>query len=158
MILILRDRYIYQCHQLYIFCAFSRLLANHVRSMFMNLRHFCFEGVKFVMSSFGFVSHVLSLGNCEIRITCPCNVFPLKLYFYIVKLGYAGAYIFLIFDPTHKLLVLDETATPVDQFFSNEFSFLHLKFVCIFHGLVFVKVVNEDGICHEAITTNYYQL
>ena len=32
-----------------------------------------------------------------IRKTCPCKVYPLKLHFYIVKLGYAGVYLFFLF-------------------------------------------------------------
>ena len=32
-----------------------------------------------------------------IRKTCPCNVYPLKPHFYIVKLGYAGVYHFFLF-------------------------------------------------------------
>ena len=29
--------------------------------------------------------------------TCPCNEYPLKPHFYIVKLGYAGVYLFFLF-------------------------------------------------------------
>ena len=29
--------------------------------------------------------------------TCPCNVYPLEPHFYIVKLGYAGVYLFFLF-------------------------------------------------------------
>ena len=29
--------------------------------------------------------------------TCPCKVYPLKPHFYIVKLGYAGVYLFFLF-------------------------------------------------------------
>ena len=32
-----------------------------------------------------------------IRKTCPCNEYPLKPHFYIVKLGYAGEYLFFLF-------------------------------------------------------------
>ena len=32
-----------------------------------------------------------------IRKTCPCNIYPLKPHFYIVKLGYAGVYLFFLF-------------------------------------------------------------
>ena len=35
------------------------------------------------------------MGN--IRKTCPCNVYPLKPNFYIVKLGFAGVYLFFLF-------------------------------------------------------------
>ena len=37
--------------------------------------------------------------------TCPCNVHPLTPHFYIVKLGFTGVYIFLIFAPKHRLWV-----------------------------------------------------
>ena len=33
----------------------------------------------------------------SIRKTCPCKVYPLKPHFYIVKLGYAGVYLFFLF-------------------------------------------------------------
>ena len=29
--------------------------------------------------------------------TCPCKVYPLKPHFYIVKLGFAGVYLFFLF-------------------------------------------------------------
>ena len=29
--------------------------------------------------------------------TCPCNVYPIIPHFYIVKLGYAGVYLFFLF-------------------------------------------------------------
>ena len=32
-----------------------------------------------------------------IRKTCPCNVYPLKPHFYIVKLGFVGVYLFFLF-------------------------------------------------------------
>ena len=32
-----------------------------------------------------------------IRKTFPCNEYPLKSHFYIVKLGYAGVYLFFLF-------------------------------------------------------------
>ena len=39
--------------------------------------------------------YTLSLAN--IRKTRPCNEYPLKPHFYIVKLGYAGVYLFFLF-------------------------------------------------------------
>ena len=33
----------------------------------------------------------------DIRKTCPCNVYPLEPYFYIVKLGFAGVNLFFLF-------------------------------------------------------------
>ena len=32
-----------------------------------------------------------------IRITCPCDLYPLIPHFYIVKLGFTGVYIFYLF-------------------------------------------------------------
>ena len=49
-----------------------------------------------------------------IRITVPCNAYTLKTYFYKVKLGYAGVYLFfLIFAPKHRLWVLVKTGSTV---------------------------------------------
>ena len=36
-------------------------------------------------------------GAVSIRITCPCNVYPLKPHFYIAKLGFVGVYLFFLF-------------------------------------------------------------
>ena len=33
----------------------------------------------------------------NIRKTCPCSEYPLKPHFYIVKLGFAGVYLFFLF-------------------------------------------------------------
>ena len=43
----------------------------------------------------------------SIRITCPCNIYPLIPHYYIAKLGYAGIHvpIFLNFAPKHELWV-----------------------------------------------------
>ena len=45
-------------------------------------------------------------------ITCPCNEHPLPPHFYIVKLGFRGVFIFLIFALKHRLWVLVRTASP----------------------------------------------
>ena len=37
------------------------------------------------------------LTNQPIRKTCPCNEYPRKPHFYIVKLGCAGVYLFFLF-------------------------------------------------------------
>ena len=34
---------------------------------------------------------------CFIRITCPCNVYPLTPHFYIVKLGFTGVHFIFLF-------------------------------------------------------------
>ena len=39
----------------------------------------------------------LSADSVHITKTCPCNVYPLKLHFYIAKLGYVGVYLFFLF-------------------------------------------------------------
>ena len=48
---------------------------------------------------------------CFIRITYPCNVHLFTPHFYIVKLGFTGVYIFLIFALKHRLWVLVRTAS-----------------------------------------------
>ena len=35
--------------------------------------------------------------SVNIRKTCPCNIYPLKPHFYIVKLGYAEVNLFFLF-------------------------------------------------------------
>ena len=35
--------------------------------------------------------------SCYIRKTCPCNMYPLIPHFYIVKVEYAGVYLFVLF-------------------------------------------------------------
>ena len=47
-----------------------------------------------------------------IRKTCLCNVYPIVPQFYIVKLGYAGVYLFFLFLLQNRLLVLVRTASP----------------------------------------------
>ena len=37
------------------------------------------------------------IGGYDIRKTCLCNVYPLETHFHIVKLGYAGVYLFFLF-------------------------------------------------------------
>ena len=59
----------------------------------------------------GLPSYTRDTFSCITK-TCPCNVYPLKPHFYIVKLGYAGVHLFfLIFAPTHRLWVLVRTAS-----------------------------------------------
>ena len=40
---------------------------------------------------------VSNLDITDIRITCPCNVYPLTPHFYRVKLGFTGVYMFFLF-------------------------------------------------------------
>ena len=57
-----------------------------------------------------------------IRKTCPCNKYPLKPHFYIVKLGYAGVYLFFLF-----LLQNIDCGYSLVNFSSENFQFLKLK-------------------------------
>ena len=62
-----------------------------------------------IMPSFDTVLHNSSV---NIKITCPCNIYPIKPHFYILKLGLIGVYLFfLIFYPKHKLWVLIRIAS-----------------------------------------------
>ena len=47
----------------------------------------------------------------DIRITCPCDLYPFTPRFYIVKLGCTGVYILVIFSIKHRLWVLIRTAS-----------------------------------------------
>ena len=68
-----------------------------------------------------------------IRKTCPCNKYPLIPHFYIVKLGYAGVYLFLLF-------LLKNIEKYLSFFFStkNFRFFYNFKIICILHSSVFV--------------------
>ena len=44
-----------------------------------------------------FTLHVQHIFLKVIRKTCPCNVYPFEPHFYIVKLGFAGVYLFFLF-------------------------------------------------------------
>ena len=48
----------------------------------------------------------------DITKTCLYNVDPFKPHIYIVKVGFTGVYIFLIFAQKHRLWVLLRTASP----------------------------------------------
>ena len=72
--------------------------------------------------------------------TCLYNFDPLKLHFYIVKLGFTGVYIiFLIFAQKHRLWVLVRTASP-RRFFEN-FHILVVKFSVYLNRRVFVMMI-----------------
>ena len=51
-----------------------------------------FEPLREKTNNLGFRS-----GQMHIRKTSPCNIYPLKPHFYIVKLGYVGVYLFFLF-------------------------------------------------------------
>ena len=51
-----------------------------------------------LLSQLPLKSHnVKLLPQCDITKTHPCNVYPRETHFYIVKLGFAGVYLFLVF-------------------------------------------------------------
>ena len=50
-----------------------------------------------LFNRFSQIFSFLFLSFFTIRKTCPCNIYPLKPHFYIVKLGYAGVYLFFLF-------------------------------------------------------------
>ena len=55
-------------------------------------------GKGFTVNKFGFMYFFFFFFlSLLIRKTCPCNEYPLKPHFYIVKLGYAGVYLFFLF-------------------------------------------------------------
>ena len=70
------------------------------------------------------------LGNAlNIRKTCPCNEYPLKPHFYIVKLGYAQVYYFSYFwSKTYNVGRVRTTSKTHNQCFEQEI-FKVLKFV-----------------------------
>ena len=58
------------------------------------------------------LTDALSLGKKYITKTCLYNFDPLKLHFYIVKLGFTGVYIiFIISTQKHRFWVLVRTAS-----------------------------------------------
>ena len=83
-------------------------------------------GVPFLV--FAKLYHVRSNGTVKIYIrkTCPCNVYPLKPHFYIVKMGYAGVYIFFLFllqniDCVPTIYVLSKIKKNVEIFTTENF-------------------------------------
>ena len=87
--------------------------------------------------------------------TSPCNEHPLKPHFYIVKLGFTGVFIFLIFALKHRLWVLVRTASlrPTIYVLSKNKKICHIftskniifstfRNCFILHGHVFVMCCN----------------
>ena len=94
--------------------------------------------------------------------TGPCNVYPLEPHFYIVKLAFAGVYLFFFFFALkHRLWVLVRTASPRrflcvptiyvlsknkknnKNFLLKIFIFCAFKNLCILHGQVFIMIFSE---------------
>ena len=70
------------------------------------------KGLGLTFSTFKWIHFVQKDGALEvIMIICPCNEHPLTPNFYIVKLGFIGVYIFLIFALKHRLWVLVRPAS-----------------------------------------------
>ena len=86
--------------------------------------------------------------------TCPCIVYPLTTHFYIVKLGFTGVYIFLIFALKHRLWELVRTAsinvlsknkknnktnsTENEHFYSREI-LLYIAWACLRNVLIDIE-------------------
>ena len=106
-------------------------------------------------------------------ITCPCNVYSLTPHFYIVKLGFTGVYIFLIFDLKHRLWILVRTAS-LRRFYriptiyvlsknKKNITIFHLKIIiftavkncCILHGRVFVIIRCSDSYCYRKKSSSF---
>ena len=117
------------------------------------------------LDAFGIIHYVvlshLNLANCTqpfssncsryIRITWPCNVYPLIPHFYLVKLGYAGVYLFFLFllqnidcvyslEPVPTIYVLSKNKKNIIFFLLKIFNFYNFKNLCILHGRVFVMI------------------
>ena len=94
----------------------------------------------------------------KIRITSPCDLYPLSSQFYIVKLGFTGVYIFSYFALKHILWVLVRKASK-RQFYGEPTiyvlsktkkkikRFANFTNICIMHG--YVCVMNH---CFEIST------
>ena len=103
-------RYIYQCmYKIYIMVIHIFSIHNQIEILHESIssnRWFVFcelIDVYFCILArlslpFGYIIFCVSLRiNMYIRKTCPCNVYPIESHFYIVKLGYAGVYLFYLF-------------------------------------------------------------
>ena len=86
-----------------------------------------------------------------IRKTCLCNKYPLKAHFYIVKLGYAGVYLFFLFllqnidcgyslEPPLTIYVLSKSKKNIKIFLMELSAFTTEKNICILHGKVFIMI------------------
>ena len=93
----------------------------------------------------------------SIRKTCPCNIYPLKPHFYIVKLGYVGVYLFSLFllqnidcgyslEPPRRggsnLYPQSMFSVKIRKIYKKKiqvkiFNFFSL-FFCLLHGQVFI--------------------
>ena len=72
-------------------CIIRRVKLNNASESFMvYINVFVCSGIDLFIN----YAHVCCL---FVRITCPCNEYPLKPHFYIVKLGYAGVYLYVFF-------------------------------------------------------------
>ena len=70
----------------------TRYLLTHVNGYTAILRLY-----KMTIVRLEIVMCLLFLLKGYIRITCPCDLYPLTPHFYIVKLGFTGVYIIFLF-------------------------------------------------------------
>ena len=71
------------------FCYIERTIPLLHKSKFQASRHLLW------LYHPGFVSDLV--GSPDIRLTCPCNVYPLTPHFYIVKVELTGVFIIFFF-------------------------------------------------------------
>ena len=106
----------------------------------------------------------ISCAVTVIRKTCPCNEYPLKPHFYIVKLGFAGVYLFFLFllqnidcgyslEPPRRggsneypqSMFCSKNKKNIKFFQLNFFIFYNFKYLFILHGHVFVMFCYSDS-------------
>ena len=73
-----------------------------------------------------------------IRITCPCNEYPLIPHFYIAKQGFTGAEAAL--TCTHNLC-FEQKKESITIFHLKIISFTSVKYYSILYGRVFVMIL-----------------
>ena len=82
------------------------------------------------------------IGELTIRITCPCNVYPLIPHFYIAKLGYAGECLFFLIllqnidcgyplEPPRRAKILSKNKKNIKNLLLKIFNFYNFKNLCI---------------------------
>ena len=84
------------CYLIFI-CFKTKILENSVFVLSNHCLHVCLHEHTFKTVVCCGCSYENKTIHYTIRKTCPCKVYPLKPHIYIVKLGYAGEYLFFLF-------------------------------------------------------------
>ena len=103
----------------------------------------------------GFKNAINNLKQQFIMKTSPCYVYPLEPHFYIVKLGFAGVYLFFLFllqnvDCGYSLEPAKNKKN-IRKFPLKIFIFYNFKNLCLLHGQVFVMKSHTDYFSHIEI-------